>query len=86
MLSMDTKNLKLVFTEAEALQLLRLDNPETLRRYRESGLLIPTKYGNRIFYTLKSLQEFIEQMTFSGRQIPHGPLRSKNRANATSKF
>ena len=58
-----------VLTEEEAIRFLRLDmnglkNPaNTLRYYRQEGKLKGTRISNRIYYTLKSLREFTEEVT-----------------------
>lgn len=58
-----------LLTEDEAAVYLRLTdigvkNPAvTLRNYRETGKLRPTKISNRILYSVKSLNEFIELQT-----------------------
>ena len=58
-----------VLTEEEAVRYLRLDiagpkNPaNTLRYYRERGKLRGTRIGNRIRYTRKALNEFLEAVT-----------------------
>jgi len=56
-------------TEEEAIRYLRLDidgpkNPATtLRYYREKGKLKGTRIGNRIRYTRRSLDEFLQRAT-----------------------
>jgi len=56
-----------LLTEGEAIELLRLDTidikhpADTLRRYRESGLLRGTKIGLKIFYSLPELLSFIDR-------------------------
>lgn len=58
-----------VLTEQEAIRYLRLDvvghkSPaDTLRYYREKKKLKGTRIGRRLFYTRKSLDEFLEEMT-----------------------
>jgi len=58
-----------VLTEEEAIRYLRLDidgpkNPaNTLQYYRERGKLRGTRIGNRIRYTRKALDEFLEAVT-----------------------
>lgn len=58
-----------VLTEEETIRYLRLDvdgpaKPEnTLRYYRQRGKLKGTQIGKRVFYTRKSLNEFMEIMT-----------------------
>lgn len=58
-----------VLTEPEAIRYLRLDvvghkSPaDTLRYYREKKKLRGTRIGKRLFYTRKSLDEFLEEMT-----------------------
>ena len=58
-----------LLTEDEAIKFLRLDvagpaNPKnTLRYYRNRGLLKGTKIGRRVIYMKKSLLEFAEKMT-----------------------
>jgi len=58
-----------VLTEEEAIRYLRLDiggpkNPaNTLRYYRERGKLRGTRIGNRIRYTRKALDAFLEAAT-----------------------
>jgi len=58
-----------LLTEAEAIRYLRLDtlelqNPShTLRYYRNKHLLRATPLSNRLFYTRKALNEFLEKIT-----------------------
>jgi len=58
-----------LLTEAEAIRYLRLDtlelrNPsDTLRYYRNKHLLRATPLSNRLFYTRKALDEFLEKIT-----------------------
>jgi len=58
-----------LLTEAEAIRYLRLDtlelrNPsDTLRYYRNKRLLRATPLSNRLFYTRKALDEFLEKIT-----------------------
>ena len=57
-----------LLTEKEAIRFLRLDDqkakPEnTLQHYRERGLLKPTIIGKNLFYTRKSLVEFLDRLT-----------------------
>ena len=58
-----------LLTEAEAICYLRLDalgikNPvNSLRNYREKGELRGTYICNRLLYSLKALDEFIERRT-----------------------
>jgi hypothetical protein len=58
----------LLLTEAEAIRFLRLGKqkakPEnTLAHYRERGLLKTTVIGKNLFYTRKSLVEFLDRLT-----------------------
>lgn len=58
-----------VLLEADLIHFLRLDelgirNPaNTLRYYREIGVLRPTKIGNRNVYTVQAAIEFLQKMT-----------------------
>lgn len=58
-----------LLTEEEAILYLRLDtlnrkNPaKTLQWYREKNLIKPTRISNVNFYTQKSLDAFIDEMT-----------------------
>jgi hypothetical protein len=58
-----------VLTEDEAVRYLRLDlvghkSPAaTLRYYREKKKLKATRISKKLFYTRKSLNEFLEEMT-----------------------
>ncbi len=58
-----------VLTEEEAVRYLRLDiggpkNPaNTLRYYREKGKLKGTRIGNRVRYTRKQLDAFLDGVT-----------------------
>ena len=58
-----------VLTEEEAVRYLRLDlvghkSPsDTLRYYRERKKLKATRIGRKLFYTRKSLDEFLDRMT-----------------------
>ena len=58
-----------VMLESELIQFLRLrelgiKKPEnTLRYYRERGILKPTRIGNRNAYTQSSVYEFLEKLT-----------------------
>ncbi|MHC4172111.1 MAG: hypothetical protein ACYTBX_15010 [Planctomycetota bacterium] len=58
-----------LLTEAETVRYLRLDtlalrNPsDTLRYYRNKKLLNATPISNHLFYTRKSLDEFLEKIT-----------------------
>jgi hypothetical protein len=58
-----------VLTEEEAIRYLRLDTvghkspADTLRYYRERKKLRGSRIGKRIFYTRKSLDEFLDNMT-----------------------
>ena len=58
-----------LLTEAEAIQYLRLDtvdikNPsETLRRYRDAGLLRGTQVSKCLFYRQLELDRFLERLT-----------------------
>ncbi|HUW19446.1 MAG TPA: hypothetical protein VMW16_09100 [Sedimentisphaerales bacterium] len=58
-----------LLTEAEAVRYLRLDTLDlkdplkTLRYYREQKKLRGTFISNRLFYTRKALDEFLEEMT-----------------------
>jgi hypothetical protein len=62
----DGKPAPLVLTEAELIQLLRLDgsdgpkNPgETIRRYRGKGLLRGVQIGRAVRYPLAEIQRFL---------------------------
>jgi len=58
-----------LLTEEEAIRYLRLDtvkidNPgETLKRYRDQGLLRGTQVSKRIFYRRVELDKFLERVT-----------------------
>ncbi|MGD0078740.1 MAG: hypothetical protein ABSB91_08985 [Sedimentisphaerales bacterium] len=57
-----------LLTEAEAIRFLRLDTqkakPEnTLAHYRDRKLLKTTVVGKNLFYTRKSLVEFLDRLT-----------------------
>lgn len=58
-----------LLTEGEAIRYLRLDSlglkrpAQTLRYYRERKMLHATCLSNRLFYTRKALDEFLETMT-----------------------
>jgi hypothetical protein len=57
-----------LLTEAEAIRFLRLDGqkakPEnTLQHYRERGILKATIIGKNLFYTRKSLCDFLDKIT-----------------------
>lgn len=58
-----------LLTEAEAIRYLRLDtvnigNPsETLRRYRERGMLRGTQISKRVMYRRVELDRFLERLT-----------------------
>ena len=58
-----------LLTEEQAIRFLRLDetgtkNPSnTLRYYRERGVLRATRIGNGLFYHKDNLVEFIEKQT-----------------------
>ena len=58
-----------LLTESEAVRYLRLDtlnlkDPlKTLRYYRERKKLRGTLISNRLFYTRKALDDFLEEMT-----------------------
>lgn len=58
-----------LLTPNEAVRYLRIDklglkNPlNTLKYYREKGLLKGTYIGNHLFYTKQELDKFIERMT-----------------------
>ena len=58
-----------VLTESEAINFLRLDtdgpkNPEqTLRYYRQEGILKATKVGKRVRYLRSELLKFLDQLT-----------------------
>ena len=58
-----------LLTESEAVRYLRLDkvnikNPaDTLRRYREIGLLCGTQLSKRIFYRRCELDKLLERLT-----------------------
>ena len=58
-----------LLTEAEAIRYLRLDTvaidhpSETLRRYREKGLLRGTQVSKRIFYRRVELDRLLERLT-----------------------
>ena len=58
-----------LLTEAEAIVYLRLDTidvkhpEETLRRYRERGLLRGTQVGKRVFYRRVEVDRFLEKQT-----------------------
>ena len=57
----------ILLTEAEAIELLRLDTidikhpADTLRRYREAGMLRATRIGLRLFYSLTEILSFIDR-------------------------
>ena len=62
----DGRPAPLVLTETELARLLRLDEPggpkkpsETLRRYREQGLLRGCKIGNRVRYPIVEVLRFL---------------------------
>jgi hypothetical protein len=65
----DGKPAPILLTEQEAIILLRLDtielkNPDdTLRRYRDGGLLRATQISRKIFYYLPEILSFIERQT-----------------------
>lgn len=65
----DGKPVPEVMLESELIKFLRLEelgvkNPvNTLRYYRERGVLCATPIGNRLAYTRKSACEFLEKMT-----------------------
>jgi len=58
-----------VLTEPEAIRYLRLDTvghkspAQTLRYYREKKKLKATQIGRKLFYTRKSLDDFLDRMT-----------------------
>ena len=58
-----------LLTEEEAVRYLRLDtitlkDPcETLRRYRERGLLRGTQVSKRVFYLRSELDRFLDRVT-----------------------
>ena len=58
-----------LLTEEEAIRYLRLDTvdiehpKETLRRYREQGLLRGTQVSKRIFYRRVELDRLLERLT-----------------------
>ncbi len=57
-----------LLTENEAIRFLRLDkqkaNPKnTLKHYRERGLLRASVIGKNLFYSRKSLVEFLDRLT-----------------------
>jgi hypothetical protein len=58
-----------LLTEAEAIRYLRLDtiniaNPsETLRRYRDQGMLRGTQVSKRVMYRRVELDRFLERLT-----------------------
>ena len=58
-----------LLTEAEAIRYLRLDtinigNPsDTLRRYREQGMLRGTQVSKRVMYRRVELERFLERLT-----------------------
>ena len=58
-----------LLTEAEAIRYLRLNTlglrqpANTLRYYRNKGLLNPTPISNHLFYTRRALDEFLEKIT-----------------------
>ncbi len=58
-----------LLTEAEAIRYLRLDtigieHPEdTLRRYREAGMLRGTQVSKKIFYRRVELERFLARQT-----------------------
>ena len=58
-----------LLTKDEAIRYLRLDTlalkkpANTLRYYRNKGLLNPTPMSNRLFYTRNALNEFLEKIT-----------------------
>lgn len=58
-----------LMTESEAIRYLRLDtinikNPdETLKRYRDDGLLRATQVSKRLFYRRVELDRFLERLT-----------------------
>lgn len=63
-----------VMTESELVRFLRLRelniaNPaNTLRYYREKGVLIATRISNRNCYTRRSACEFLEKLTVKNRK------------------
>ncbi len=60
-----------LLTEEEAIRYLRLDTvkvarpSETLRRYRDTGLLRATQVSKRLFYRRTELDRFLERLTHS---------------------
>jgi hypothetical protein len=57
-----------ILTEDETVRFLRLDKQKaepknTLQHYRERGLLKATIVGKNLFYTRKSLVEFLDRLT-----------------------
>jgi len=56
-----------LLTPEEAIMLLRIDcidvqHPQdTLRRYREAGMLRATRIGLKLFFSLKELLDFIDR-------------------------
>jgi hypothetical protein len=57
-----------LLTEEEAIRFLRLDGQKakpknTLQHYRERGILKATIIGKNLFYTRKSLVEFLDRVT-----------------------
>lgn len=65
----DGKPVPDLLTEEEAIRYLRLDidgpaNPaQTLKHYRNKGLLHPTRIGKKNRYSKKELLRFIDEMT-----------------------
>ena len=50
---------KVVYTNKEVLELLDI-NPKTLKKYRDNGWLGYTQYGDKFYYTLDDLMQFMK--------------------------
>jgi hypothetical protein len=65
----DGRPVPAVMLEAELIKLLRLDelgvkNPEnTLRYYRETHKLCPTRISGKNVYTVSAVMEFLDRLT-----------------------
>ena len=63
-----------LLTEEEAIRYLRLDTvgiehpDDTLRRYRDQGLLRGTQVSKRVFYRRVELERFLERLTQENRR------------------
>jgi len=58
---------KLLFTESD-MQALGIGGRSTLRKYRESGELVPIKLGKSIRYRREDVMSFIQRMA----EVQHG--------------